>query len=263
MSFSFCCTSPSEEGFRRHPLQDEEEEEEEESKRRSINVSELREEYRSSRERQRRDIQVLIYRTVSVELKDAISIIPINQSLTSPCGLCSSSLPTLTLEGDPASCDPWMVPLDLHQHSSSRRSLSSSKTVSSKHHMDPPSSSSSDVDHISTSRMDLIQSPVFNSPCDGFNNEMPITSPPSSTASSLDVDLKENWSPSRHTCNSTLKNSSSAWRGSRKFSAPPSFRLTRQLSVGGVGQNQNFPFPCRKTRRISEAVRRLGMYSSI
>lgn len=44
----------------------------------------------------------------------------------------------------------------------------------------------------------------------------------------------------------------------------PALRLTRQLSVGGAGSsNQNYqPFPHRKPPRISEAARRLGMYSS-
>ncbi|XP_051241845.1 uncharacterized protein LOC127355220 isoform X4 [Dicentrarchus labrax] len=72
-------------------------------------------------------------------------------------------------------------------------------------------------------------------------------------------------------CNGVLQSggTSSPWGGgSRKFSAPV-LRFTRQLSVGGLGssagvhQSQNYhPFPNRKTPRISEAAKRLGMYSS-
>lgn len=96
-----------------------------------------------------------------------------------------------------------------------------------------------------------------------------ITCSPSSSTTSLQEDLKEGHPAGVQTRNAVLLNSStSAWRGSRKSSAP-ALRFTRQLSVGGVGssagvhQNQNYnPFPSRKTPRISEAARRLGMYSS-
>lgn len=87
------------------------------------------------------------------------------------------------------------------------------------------------------------------------------SSTPVASAASSQEDLKE----SRST---DVKTSASVRRGSRKFSAP-GLRFTRQLSVGGVGSssgvhhNQDFyPFPNRKTPRISEAARRLGMYSS-
>lgn len=88
-----------------------------------------------------------------------------------------------------------------------------------------------------------------------------ISCSPSSSTVSLHEDLKENRSAGGIT-------STSAGGGSRKFSAP-ALRFTRQLSVGGVGsstgvhQNQNYhPFPNRKPPRISEAAKRLGMYSS-
>ncbi|XP_040921707.1 putative protein TPRXL [Toxotes jaculatrix] len=91
----------------------------------------------------------------------------------------------------------------------------------------------------------------------------------SSSTTNLHKDLRENWSTRVKTSNSVLQTSSTpSWRGSGKLSAP-ALRFTRQLSVGGVGsssgvhQNQNYyPFPNKKTPRISEAARRLGMYSS-
>uniref|UniRef100_A0A3B4UYI8 Uncharacterized protein n=1 Tax=Seriola dumerili TaxID=41447 RepID=A0A3B4UYI8_SERDU len=94
-----------------------------------------------------------------------------------------------------------------------------------------------------------------------------VTCSPSS--STTDLHLKENRSADVKTTNDFLQTRNTpAWRGSRKFSAP-ALRFTRQLSVGGVGsssgvhQNQNYyPFPSRKAPRISEAARRLGMYSS-
>lgn len=96
-----------------------------------------------------------------------------------------------------------------------------------------------------------------------------VTCSPSSSITSLHVDLKENQSAGRKTSNAVLQDSSTlVWRGSRKFSSP-ALRFTRQLTLGGVGsslgvhQNQNYhPFPNRKAPRISEAARRLGMYSS-
>lgn len=96
-----------------------------------------------------------------------------------------------------------------------------------------------------------------------------ITCSPSSSATDLHEDLKENRSQGVKTRNAVQQTSSSpAWRDCRKFSAP-AFRFTRQLSEGGSGSssgvrlNQNYhPFPNRKTPRISEAAKRLGLYSS-
>ncbi len=97
-----------------------------------------------------------------------------------------------------------------------------------------------------------------------------ITCPLSGSTVSQYEDLKEDQSAGRKHSNGFMQNSStpSAWRGSKKVSAPV-LKFTRQLSVGGVGstvgihQSQNYhPFPKRKIPRISEAARRLGMYSS-
>lgn len=96
-----------------------------------------------------------------------------------------------------------------------------------------------------------------------------ITCSPSSSTSGLHEDQNEDQSAGRKPSHDTLQTSSTLyWTGSREFSAP-ALRFTRQLSVGGLGSstgvhlNQNYhPFPNRKTPRISEAARRLGMYSS-
>ncbi|KAI3355568.1 hypothetical protein L3Q82_018396, partial [Scortum barcoo] len=122
-----------------------------------MDISLLREQYRCTKETRRRNTQVLLFRTVSEELSEAVSVFPITQGLTSSWEPNSSSPPALTFDPDPTSYDPWHVHLGLHRRScprvtvqltvpssettnsdaSSRRSLSSSEVVAS----DPPSSS--------------------------------------------------------------------------------------------------------------------------
>ncbi|XP_022622229.1 uncharacterized protein LOC111237418 isoform X2 [Seriola dumerili] len=114
-----CCVTPGGkllEGVRRKELlvREEEEEgaggEEEEESRRNMDVSLLREQYRSSRETQRRQTQLLLFRTVSEELSEAVSVVPVTQGLTSPP-------PAVTFNPDPLTYDPWRVHLDLHRRS--------------------------------------------------------------------------------------------------------------------------------------------------
>lgn len=96
-----------------------------------------------------------------------------------------------------------------------------------------------------------------------------MTGSPSSSTTNLREDLKEPQSADTKSSNDVLQTSSSpTWRSSRKFSAPAN-RFPRQLSVGGEGSSTGvqhyqdyYPFPSRKTPRISEAAKRLGMYSS-
>ncbi|KAM9337112.1 uncharacterized protein ABDE67_018410 [Symphorus nematophorus] len=307
-----------------------EEEEEEEDSGRTMDVSLLREQYRSTTETQRRHTQVLLFRTVSEELSDAISVVPVTQGLTSPWKPNGRSPPVTTFDPDPTAYDPWHVHLGLHRrccrsvsaqlmasspettntNSSSRWSSSSSEAGGSQldvdSSLDPPSPCSSssrtkeEEEHFDTngSRGDPqqvcpVQVSVSGSldPGDGSTEDhpdasfsssdesstlvasTPVTSTPCSSTPSLNEDPKtQNQSAAGQTRNGVLQGRcSSAWgRGSRKFSAP-ALRFTRQLSVGGMGsstgvhQNQNLnyhPFPSRKTPRISEAARRLGMYSS-
>ncbi|XP_070841864.1 uncharacterized protein [Chaetodon trifascialis] len=337
-----CCVAPSGgplEGTKEARLLKEEEEEEagggeEEESRRDMDISLLREQYRCTRDRQRRHTQVLLFRTVSEELLETVSIIPITQGLTSPWKPSSSSQPSITFDPNPVTYNPWHVHLDLHRcccpgvtsqlttsspetantNSSSRRSSASSEAVASRQDEDSDSPSSSinhtkEKDHFNTDgsrgdpdtgssersagdpeKMDPVQVSLNNgskqvcpealcsvsveclAPITSDESSTPvasITCSPSSSTTSLEEDLKEGQSAGRRTRNAVLQNSSTAaWRGSRKSPAP-GLRFTRQLSVGGVGssvgvhQNQNYhPFPSRKTPRISEAARRLGMYSS-
>ncbi|XP_026218090.1 putative protein TPRXL isoform X2 [Anabas testudineus] len=81
-----------------------------ESSRRNMDISLLREQYRSSREKQRKQTQVLLFRTVSEELSDAVSIVPVTQDLT-------PLLPTIIFDPDPTAYDPWHVHLDHHRRS--------------------------------------------------------------------------------------------------------------------------------------------------
>lgn len=71
---------------------------------------------------------------------------------------------------------------------------------------------------------------------------------------SLQQDQQENRSTQKETSNSVLEGRSSR-----------TLRFTRQQSVGGASSHSQvyYPFPSRKTPRISEAAKRLGMYSSI
>lgn len=70
---------------------------------------------------------------------------------------------------------------------------------------------------------------------------------------SLQQDQQENRSTQKETSNSVLEGRSSR-----------TLRFTRQQSVGGASSHSQvyYPFPSRKTPRISEAAKRLGMYSS-
>ncbi|XP_058468423.1 uncharacterized protein DDB_G0271670-like [Solea solea] len=273
----------------------------------NMDVSSLREQYRNSRDCQRKHTQVLLFNTVSEELSDAVSIIPVTQGLT-------SSPPDITFIAplDPTTFDPWHIHLDHHRRScsgvtaplpttcsphtsvscSSRRSSSSSSSSPSS----SPSSSSSSYD-------------LSDSPCSTREDEhRPSTEPVCASdvdpvSASLDPCQQNScvWSTAGHApdaltcadvtpvafsspCSSTsalhadlksqatvLKTRTRTSRSSRQM------KIIRQQSVGTEGssswvhlnqsknqsQNQSYyPFPSRKTQRISETARKLGMYSS-
>ncbi|XP_068604215.1 uncharacterized protein [Brachionichthys hirsutus] len=267
-----------------------------------MDIALLREQYRSTKEKQRRHTQVLLFRTVSEQLSEAVNIVPVTQGLTSPWEPVTGPLPALTFDPDPMSSDPWHVHLGLHKRlfpgamsqltasGSSRRCSSSTDAVSSRPDEEsrseslsssratPPPHGNEEPDQTDPSRGDpgaesccRSRGPLekacpnqasISEPADG-----PRQDPPGGSFSSSD----ESAAPVAciscpHGDSST---STSTWRGSGKFTTP-SLRLTRQLSVGGLGsssggayQTQNYhPFPNRKTPRISEAAKRLGMYSS-
>ncbi|CAI5671232.1 unnamed protein product [Oreochromis niloticus] len=186
-----------------------------------MDVSVLREEYRSSRERRRRHSQVLLFRTVSEELSEAVAIVPAPQGLTLPWP------PPVIF--DP---DPWHVHLDLHRRScpetSSRRSGSSSSEVGSLRHESryrklsaPPSSSSESPPCCSSSATREEEDP---DPPSFKGSRGDLAFPESSTpiTTSLQQDQQENRSTQKETSNSVLEGRSSR-----------TLRFTRQQSVGG------------------------------
>uniref|UniRef100_A0A3B4XAQ9 TBC1 domain-containing protein n=1 Tax=Seriola lalandi dorsalis TaxID=1841481 RepID=A0A3B4XAQ9_SERLL len=205
-------------GVRRKELlarEEEEEEEgagEEEESRRNMDVSLLREQYRSSRETQRRQTQLLLFRTGERKL----FVYLLRVRLVAVTG------------------NRFVLEIKAGDNRACREKKTGLGEKISKVYF-----SVQDRDELNSSNTDLHQ------------------------------DLKENRSADVKTNNDFLQTNTPAGRGSRKFSAPAALRFTRQLSVGGVGsssgvhQNQNYyPFPSRKAPRISEAARRLGMYSS-
>lgn len=264
---------------------------------------------------------MLLFRTVSEELSEAVTIIPVTQGLMSPWEPNSSSPPAVTFDPDPTTYDPWHLHLDLHRRScpgfpallpasssdtantsgSSRRSSSSSEAGGPLQDVDSPSdppgcsretspcSSFKEEELLSRSRgdpdprsskrpgggsqKDPVQVSVSDeqersaagslTSSDGSSTPVASCSPSGSTAS-LHEGQNQNRVAERRTSNAALQTGGP----SRKFSAP-ALRFTRGVSVGGVGsstgvhQNQIYhPFPSRKAPRISEAARRLGMYSS-
>ncbi|CAK6982485.1 histone H3.v1-like [Scomber scombrus] len=257
-----CCVAPGGELLqgtnrkKRLLVREEEEEEEEEEDRRNMDISALTAQYRSSRERQKQHTQVLLFKQVSEDLSDAVNIISVTQGLSSWEPKSSPS----PLGSTP---DPWHVHLSLHRRSCPTISISlptsSSETTNSRR-----GSSSSEESRCRKLSLASEQNPRGEDPPDGLvcgsfsdSPEYSAVSPDGSSSSSSN--LTENHS-------ATLQTSSSgaAWSSSRKSSGLGP-RFTRQLSLGGVGSsaNQNYyPFPNRKAPRISEAAKKLGMYSS-
>ncbi|XP_062297439.1 uncharacterized protein LOC134002170 [Scomber scombrus] len=283
-------------------VREEEEEEEEEEDRRNMDISALTAQYRSSRERQKQHTQVLLFKQVSEDLSEAVNIISVTQGLSSwepksspsplgstpdpwhvhlslhrrSCPTISISLPTSSSEttnsrrGSSSSEESRCRKLSLGLTSDSHRSSVSSTCTED----DDDDDDDDDVFEADGTGMDPVQAP--GSPeaseqnprgedppdglvCGSFSDspEYSAVSPDGSSSSSSN--LTENHS-------ATLQTSSSgaAWSSSRKSSGLGP-RFTRQLSLGGVGSsaNQNYyPFPNRKAPRISEAAKKLGMYSS-
>uniref|UniRef100_A0A669F638 Uncharacterized protein n=1 Tax=Oreochromis niloticus TaxID=8128 RepID=A0A669F638_ORENI len=140
-----------------------------------------------------------------------------------------------------------------------RRSGSSSSEVGSLRHESryrklsaPPSSSSESPPCCSSSATREEEDP---DPPSFKGSRGDLAFPESSTpiTTSLQQDQQENQSTQKETSNSVLEGRSSR-----------TLRFTRQQSVGGAASHCQvyYPFPSRKTPRISEAAKRLGMYSS-
>ncbi|XP_035474693.1 uncharacterized protein LOC118290979 [Scophthalmus maximus] len=313
-SFCCCCVTPSRQGNRKGArLVREEveggggrgggrsEEEDEEQSRGKMDVSRLRAQYRSTRERQRRLTQVLLFRTVSEQLSEAVSIVPVTHGFT-------SSPPVTALAPDPTTYDPWHVHLGLHRRSchgvtvqlpasslettntdvngSSRRSSSSNSLCSSFNTREEEAEDEDSPVQVSVSRS--LEASTEQNPGDGSRENPPdnlgslsssgespvpvtsFTGSPCSSNADLHPHLEKNLSAGVQVDDGVLQTRGpAAWRDVRKSSAPAALRFTRQLSVGGVGPSSwvhlnqdHYPFPNRRTPRISDAARRLGMYSS-
>ncbi|XP_034997794.2 uncharacterized protein LOC118098277 isoform X2 [Hippoglossus stenolepis] len=238
---------------------------------------------------------------VSEELSETVSIVPVTQGLTSSSP-AATIVPHLTtfdpwhvhLDLHRRSCPGITVQLPVFPtetnniNSSSRRSWSSSPSESRDRKLSVDSTSDSlcssfredkrfHMHAVAGSRVDLVQVPVTRSREDLPDHLAPASmtssdespSPvaclpcsPCSSTTNLHEDLQKNLSTGgKIICSPTC-------RGPRKLSAP-ALQFTRQLSVGGAGSSSwvhlnhnHYPFPNRKRPRISEAARRLGMYSS-
>ncbi|XP_029979752.1 uncharacterized protein LOC115411681 [Sphaeramia orbicularis] len=282
---------------RRSQLEEEEEEAagaEEQQSRRSMDICVLTDQYRWSRDTQRTRTRVCLFRKVSQELTDTISIIAVNQGLSSSWEPNSSSPlacspPAAVVDPGSLTYDPWHVHLDLHRRSrpscppvsrcsslsseSRGRNLSESDSASSSVERWPCSSfSSTKEEDIPTGDEDP-QAPHRSRPEESFTVD-PLTGspqdPPDSSSESQEGPgggSDGSSTPVASTGGSTSDlhqdvGNAAPPQGYRK---PPGLGFTRHLSVGGVGYNQNqnhYPFPSRRSPRISEAARRLGMYSS-
>ncbi|KAK2859767.1 hypothetical protein Q5P01_004387 [Channa striata] len=142
---------------------------------RNMDVSLLREQYRSSREKQKKRPQVLLFRKVSEELSEAVSIVPVTQGLT-PSPL------TITFDPDPTTYDPWQIHLDLHRHSRSIVTIqlpvsppeTNSSIDSCSRHSSCSSSEADTSQHESRYRklsVDSLHSFREMSPCSSFNSK--------------------------------------------------------------------------------------------
>ncbi|XP_042369810.1 uncharacterized protein LOC121963594, partial [Plectropomus leopardus] len=163
----------------------------------------------------------------------------VDSTSDSPCS-SREDIPSDGSRGRPQRTDPVQLPVSAAE-----------QTPSDGSSEDRPSGSLSDPQESWSAGSDGSSTPVASVSCS-----------PCSSAAGLPEEAKGRRSDAANGGLQTT-GSSSAWRGSQKFSSP-ALRFTRQLSVGGVGSSAgvHHPFPNRKTPRISEAARRLGMYSS-
>ncbi|XP_035625683.1 uncharacterized protein LOC118383193 [Oncorhynchus keta] len=194
-----------------------------------MDIALLTEHYNLTKEKQKRQTLVVLFRQVSTDDAAEISgqalvnVVPVNQEMKSKHERKRSvSESENDFVGDLERA-PWRKPLGIHRQAN------------------------------------VIITPHTNPTITGSN----------SSFTSLSEDFPETFSEkvlgdsiSIHPVELSTSNSSS---GSRKFSAPAI--LSRQLSFGGPPllsscHHHHYPFPQRKGPKKSEAARRLGMYSS-
>ncbi|RVE59070.1 hypothetical protein OJAV_G00200620 [Oryzias javanicus] len=276
MSCSCCIHLSGGENLLLHEISTEEEEEEEVWR---MDVSDLRQQYRSCRERHQ---EVLLFGTVSEERFEAFSIVPVAQGLTLPWEPISSLSSTITFDCNPKMYDPWHVHLDLHRRSrpavSAQSPLLSRPTPSSKSRTRELSGSacssrgtspcvfSSQEERVCTEASEL---QFYGRPGSGQVQGSPHPDPSEDvpdSSSTLESELTnpeetptlDSFSP-HLTVEKQGQKRSSDWCSALVLTR----RVSRQLSEGGVcSPSQNpFPFPSRRPPRLSEAARRLGLYS--
>ncbi|MEQ2229916.1 hypothetical protein ILYODFUR_023861 [Ilyodon furcidens] len=259
-----------------------------------MDVSVLSQQYRISREKQRRTEPQLV-RTDFDELSDTISIVPVPQGWTSPWKPASFSPPVDNFDSDPKMFDPWHVHLDLHRRCRPavniqtelrrcRCSCSSPSGISTTN-LSLSDCFCSSTDTCSFTEEHLVGSNPGSGSSDGCSEgfsrsclmgQAPGSKNPTHSSSSRTTERVYQQSKVQGSGASTTnldqnqeKNQSarssgfSSSRNSQHLQTPTS-RFSHQLNSGGGSRlsRNHYPFPSRKTPKISEAVRRLGLYSS-
>ncbi|XP_038132021.1 uncharacterized protein LOC119777280 isoform X2 [Cyprinodon tularosa] len=252
-----------------------------------MDVSALTQQYRICREKQRTELQLVGTgkrtgkRTGFSELSDAISIVPVSQGWTSSWEPSSPSPPVVYLDSDQKMSDPWRVHLDLHRRrrpvlstQMGQRTCRRSCSPASKVRSSNPSPSDcfcsfSDSD-LSSQELPVGADPgsgVSDGSGEGYSRDSrggqgsPYNSPWRTTE-------RVSQQPGVHGSRSSFtrrdqnqqENQSSGTSGSQNLQT--SCGVSEQLSAGGgSGSSQNpYPFPTRRTPKISEAARSLGLY---
>ncbi|XP_024248113.1 uncharacterized protein LOC112227542 [Oncorhynchus tshawytscha] len=196
-----------------------------------MDIALLTEQYNLTKEKQKRQTLVVLFRQVSTDDAAEISgqalvnVVPVNQEMKSKHERKRSvSESENDFVGDLERA-PWRKPLGIHRQAN----------VIITPHTNPTITGS-------------------NSSFTFLSEDFPETSSEKVLGDSISI----------HPVELSTSNSSS---GSRKFSAPAI--LSRQLSFGGQRppllsscHHHHYPFPQRKGPKKSEAARRLGMYSS-
>ncbi|XP_038852865.1 uncharacterized protein LOC120050352 [Salvelinus namaycush] len=195
-----------------------------------MDIALLTEQYNLTKEKQKRQTLVVLFRQVSTDAAEIsgqalVNVVPINQEMKSKHERKRSvSESENDFVGDLERA-PWRKPLDIHRQTN----------VIITPHTNPTITGS-------------------NSSFTSLSEDFPETSSEKVLGDSISI----------HSVELSTSNSRS---GSRKFSAPAI--LSRQLSFGGQRPpllsscpHHHYPFPQRKGPKKSEAARRLGMYSS-
>ncbi|XP_029611397.1 uncharacterized protein LOC115195562 [Salmo trutta] len=195
-----------------------------------MDIALLTEQYNLTKEKQKRQTLVVLFRQVSTDAAEIsgqalVNVVPVNQEMKSKHERkMSVSESENDFVGDLERAS-WRKPLAIHRQNN----------IIIPPHTNPTITGS-------------------NSSFTSLSEDFPETSSEKVLGDSISI----------HSVELSTSNSSS---GSRKFSAPAV--LSRQLSFGGQrppllssSPHHHYPFPQRKGPKKSEAARRLGMYAS-